>query len=89
MRLSLLLPFCLALFCASSQSRPAQVSIWLEDSEPDPVITAPLDLPRVELASKSGDRAWFHREMLRLALIDPGGVETIRYWNIYYAQEPR
>lgn len=86
-RLSLLLPIALALFAASSQSRPTERLIWLEDSEPDPIITAPLDLPRVAMASRSGDREWFQREVARITLIDPGGLETIRYRNMLYAQK--
>ena len=89
MRLSLLLPVCLALFAASVQPAPKQAAVWLEDSEPDPVIAAPLDLPRVELAAKSGDLAWFRREVTRLTLIDPGGLESIRYRNLLRAEERR
>ena len=81
-RLSLLLPIAMALLVASGQTAPRPVSIWLEDSEPDPIISAPLDLPRAELASKSGDRAWFAREVARIKLIDPGGLESIRYRNL-------
>ena len=81
-RLSLLLPITMALLAASGQTAPRPLSIWLEDSEPDPVIMAPLDLPRVELASKSGDRDWFAREVERITLIDPGGLESIRYRNL-------
>ncbi len=85
MRLSLLLPITLALFAASIQSAPRPAPIWLEDAEPDPVITAPLDLARVEIASKSGDLAWFQREVARLSLIDPGGLESIRHRNLLRA----
>ncbi len=86
-KLSILLPIALALFAGSSQSRPAQRLIWLEDSEPDPVITAPLDMPRVALAAKSGDVAWFRREVARISLIDPGGLESIRYRNLSRGSE--
>lgn len=79
---SLLLPVCLALMAASSQSRPPERSIWLDDAEPDPIATAPLDLPRVALAARSGDVAWFRREVERISLIDPGGLESIRCRNL-------
>lgn len=86
MRLPLSILIVLPLMLASVQSAPKPPAIWLEDSEPDPVITAPLDLPRVELASKSGDLAWFQREVARLSLIDPGGLESIRYRNLLREQ---
>ncbi len=86
-RFSILLPISLALLAASSQPRPPERLIWLEDAEPDPVITAPLDLPRVAVAARSGDRVWFHREVARVTLIDPGGLESIRFRNELYAME--
>lgn len=39
------------------------------------------------LAAHSGDVAWFRREVARISLIDPGGLESIRYRNLLRAAE--
>lgn len=90
MRISILFPIALALLCASISQRHQRPPQTQEESEPDIVITAPLELPMAQLAAQAVrdsladfDRALarFALEVARVTLIDPGSLPVIELRN--------